>query len=500
MSPTAIDPSLAILTKEQLIAAGTPMRLVYIEASPGSGKTTVAAQRFGLQRYTARLTDVGAADQAVVAVSFTRSATWELRQRTRQSWGPSALYWPHRVVTLDTLIYSLLEYLLETGQIRWPGGHRHLDVRDSWKVIAEYLRIRGIAGLNLDGRQLTVWRGYAANSAIRVNPQQYQAAIEAGICTHQEVRDVLSLAIEHPQIAESLTERISNTVRALIVDEIFDANNLDIAVIELAAQVCPVTVVGDPWQALYGFRGARPDEVPGLLARTGMVQLPLSASFRWGTEEQRQLADELRAGEGVTLPSGPDDGVDVVLACQWKELWATGSHVLPLAYGSAKGNTPEAAATLLLNQLTRGVLGENATYLSDALATLGITDVNAPRRLEHALQTVIEDLTVGSRPALTTAYHSLVAALKSESRREFPAAHWRYTERLDALRSRLSYSGQLIPGMTVHQAKGREWNRVGLRLSEEERAILAGGLRVDNEHHRQLYVACTRARFSTTSI
>ena len=70
-------------------------------------------------------------------MSFTRSATWELRQRIRQSWGPSALNWPHRVVTLDTLIYSLLEYLLETGQIRWPGGHRRLDVRDSWKVIAD---------------------------------------------------------------------------------------------------------------------------------------------------------------------------------------------------------------------------------------------------------------------------------------------------------------------------------------------------------------------------
>jgi DNA helicase-2/ATP-dependent DNA helicase PcrA len=290
------------------------------------------------------------------------------------------------------------------------------------------------------------------------------------------------------------------TVRALIVDEIFDANSLDIAVIELAARVCPVTVVGDPWQALYGFRGARPDEVPGLLARTGMVRLPLSVSFRWRTEEQRLLADRLREGEGVTLPSGPDDNVQVVLACQWKQLWETGAHVLPLAYGSAKGNMPEAAATLLLNQLTRTVFGENATYLSDALATLGITDRDAPRRLEPALQAVIEDLASGGRAALNTAYQSLVTAIRSESRREFPAVHWRYTQRLDDLRNRLSYSGQLIPGMTVHQAKGREWNCVGVRLSEEDRATLAAGLRVDNERHRQLYVACTRARFSTTSV
>ena len=68
------------------------------------------------------------------------------------------------------------------------------------------------------------------------------------------------------------------------------------------------------------------------------------------------------------------------------------------------------------------------------------------------------------------------------------------------MRDRLAYSGQLIAGMTVHQAKGREWDYVGVRLSEEERATLAAGLRVDNERHRQLYVACTRARFSTTSV
>jgi DNA helicase II / ATP-dependent DNA helicase PcrA len=103
----AVDPALAVLTSEQLIAAGTSLQRTYIEASPGSGKTTVAAQRFGCQRYTAQLVgDEGASGRAVVAVSFTRSATWELRQRVRRSWGPSAVRWPHRVITLDTLIYS----------------------------------------------------------------------------------------------------------------------------------------------------------------------------------------------------------------------------------------------------------------------------------------------------------------------------------------------------------------------------------------------------------
>lgn len=497
----AIDPALAALTHEQLIASGTPLRQVYIEASPGSGKTTVAAQRFGYHRYiTQPAADKGLNGRAVVAVSFTRSATWELRQRIRQSWGPSALQWPHRVVTLDTLIYSLLEYLLETTQVRWPSGHRHLDVRDSWNAIADHVWTRRFMGLNLDGANVSIWSEHRHRSAMGVNPQQYNAAIRAGVCTHEEVRTVLELALRRPDIVEDLTRRLASTVCALIVDEIFDANRLDMEVIELAAGVSPVTVVGDPWQALYGFRGAKPDAVPGMLQRTRMVRLPLEASFRWRTEEQRQLADRVRRGEGVTLPSGSENDVDVVLGCQWKQLWGVSSHILPLAYGSAKGNTPEAAATLLLNQLTRKVLGENATYLSDALTMLNVNDLDALRRLEPALQEVIEILMSDGRAALNTAYQSLVRAVSSESEREFPAPHWRYTERLDLLRSRLAYSGQLIAGMTVHQAKGREWDRVGVRLSEEECATLASGLRVDNERHRQLYVACTRARFRTTSV
>jgi DNA helicase-2/ATP-dependent DNA helicase PcrA len=72
----------------------------YIEAAPGSGKTTVAAERFGILRFSPNRDD-----RAVVAVSFTRSATAELGQRIRRRWGPSALAWPHRVVTLDTVLW-----------------------------------------------------------------------------------------------------------------------------------------------------------------------------------------------------------------------------------------------------------------------------------------------------------------------------------------------------------------------------------------------------------
>jgi len=143
----AIDPALDILTDEQIVAAACDQPRVFLQAEPGSGKTTVAAQRFGKLRFRPRRRlDRRRDDRAVVAVSFTRSATWELRQRVRRSWGPTALAWPHRICTLDTLVCDLLQDLLLAKLVRWPGGHTALDVHDSWKVLVRYGYAAGMGG------------------------------------------------------------------------------------------------------------------------------------------------------------------------------------------------------------------------------------------------------------------------------------------------------------------------------------------------------------------
>jgi DNA helicase-2/ATP-dependent DNA helicase PcrA len=52
----------------------------------------------------------------------------------------------------------------------------------------------------------------------------------------------------------------------------------------------------------------------------------------------------------------------------------------------------------------------------------------------------------------------------------------------------------LIPGLSVHQAKGCEWPRVGVALRDSDIGILAAGLRQLEPEHNVLYVALTRAR------
>ena len=54
--------------------------------------------------------------------------------------------------------------------------------------------------------------------------------------------------------------------------------------------------------------------------------------------------------------------------------------------------------------------------------------------------------------------------------------------------------------MTIHHAKGREWDNVGVRLSATEVAHLAAGLDPEVETSRALYVALTRARYGVTAL
>jgi DNA helicase-2/ATP-dependent DNA helicase PcrA len=498
--------TISALTDEQRLAAAARTTNVFIEAGPGTGKTTVSTQRFGVQRFAPEHRHE---HRAVVAVSFTRAATHNLRRRVQRLWGPSALAWPHRIVTLDTVMSDLVHDLLGSGLLRWPNqttlwpdGRVALEVHDSWAAFGGSTYNRTAYLLTVVAGQVTVQHRFATEPKARVPSTEIVPRLLQGICTHRDIRDILEQALRDPTCAARVRHRLTTTMRALIVDEVFDANDLDIAVIEAAINAgVAVTLVGDPWQALYVFRGARPQVVPELLARTRVRTLPLTQSFRWRDDSQRRLAANLRAGESVRLPLDGMDDLDVVLAMRWQDLWDLGGGVLPLAFHSFKGNGyEEAAATLLLNHVTRSIYDLDATYLTEALTALAITDRDAPRYLEPHLQQVMETLRPGGKTAVTAAYYQLLDAVKILSPRHLRPAHASHTKRLAQIQQRLVHPGRPVPGLTTHQAKGGEWTAVGVRLTDGERAALAGGLTVLEDTHRKLYVACTRAHERTVEV
>jgi DNA helicase-2/ATP-dependent DNA helicase PcrA len=219
---------------------------------------------------------------------------------------------------------------------------------------------------------------------------------------------------------------------------------------------------------------------------------------------QRELAGDLREGRGVTLDLTASDAVvgnvDVVLATEWKSLWQASDSILPLAFHSFKGGLEEAAATLLLNHVTRSTFGENATYLADALMTLSISDPDVATRLENELHNVVKMLIDTENETTKTAYARLAGIIASFSPHVLRRAHRNHTARLALIAARLEQHGKLIPGLTTHQAKGGEWDTVGVVLSAFEQARLQGGLTHTEDTDRKLYVACTRARLRTVQL
>ncbi|MWA06525.1 AAA family ATPase [Actinomadura sp. LD22] len=479
------------LTDEQIAAVCSRSRRTYIEAAPGSGKTTVAAMRFGLHRFT------GTAEGAVVGLSFTRAATNELQQRIRLRWGAQALTWPHRVMTFDAFLERLLGHLLELGLVKWPGGLTAVTVNDTWKGRARQKWGTRCPTLVLKGRAIAVGTRPARQDS-HVEYADFVARVNDGECTHDEVRAVLEAALDLEDVRGAIARLLIDSIGALIVDEIYDANRLDLRLVELAClQGLRVTIIGDPWQALYGFRGASPDLVPDLVAAQGFVRLPLTRSFRFSTDQARTLSERLRQGQAVTLPAKVLVRPDIVLAGTWKQLWECPPSVLPASFGTPE-TTNAAAILLLLDRLTTTTLGERAVFLPDALAGLDIGE-EALNRLADPLSEILESMRGSSD--IDAAYRALIRTVGEESTRLFKRKHPTSIRKLELIRTRLLADGPgFVPGLTVHQAKGREWNDVGVRLTEKESSLLSTGLRSGQESHRRLYVALTRARRATTPL
>jgi DNA helicase-2/ATP-dependent DNA helicase PcrA len=123
----------------------------------------------------------------------------------------------------------------------------------------------------------------------------------------------------------------------------------------------------------------------------------------------------------------------------------------------------------------------------------------AAQRLRSPLQAVVADL--AGTTDVAEIWTSLNTVVASETDRPLPRRrNHTHTARLENLRARLHASACVVPGLTAHQAKGREWDAVGVCLTAPEREALRQGLSSDSEDHRKLYVALIRAERMTSVV
>lgn len=335
---------------------------------------------------------------------------------------------------------------------------------------------------------------HAAPKPCFTDSKQLISAIEAGYCTHAEVRSVLGAALDrtsHPAFSAAAIACLRGSYCHLIVDESFDMNILDAVVVERAIEAgVTVTLVGDPWQSLYEFRGASPDRVHDLLKNRNFDKIDMPGARRYITADMKALAQCLFDEVPFQVLEGRDgDEFDVVLAHDWTTLWDERRiAVLPMGRPSGlDGSELANCFVLLLNEVVRSYFGRDAAGVVEARRKLGVE--TAEVRIADAL-------------ALLRSESASIDEVWAALQREFqpPGSKWaakgkRAVGYMLRLRE-LSLLGESpVLGLTIHQSKGLEWERV-LLLNGELTTDQAwrNQLQQKHESHRSVYVGLTRAR------
>jgi ATP-dependent DNA helicase UvrD/PcrA len=216
-------------------AAATAAGPLLIIAGPGTGKTRTLTHRVAYQ-----ITELGRPARQFLAITFTRRAAQEMRDRLA---GLGAA--GDGELTVTTFHGLGLRILREHHD---PAG-----LSPQFRVADETVRLQVAAeltGSERDGRRLVA--GLADDPAGRAALRAELAA--RGLVDFDGLTErAAALLTEHPEIAARLRERWP----FVSVDEYQDIDPVQYDLVRmLSGNGAGLTAIGDPDQAIYGFRGA----------------------------------------------------------------------------------------------------------------------------------------------------------------------------------------------------------------------------------------------------
>ena len=280
-APTPPSPAPASLNPEQETAVRATEPRVAVVAGPGTGKTKTLVARVA---YLMEERGVPAAD--ITAVTFTRQAAQEMMERLSAQLGKKAV----RGLTVGTFHSVCLSQLSPKPVV---GREQALDIlthllteHDEPLSPAEALRL-----LSLYKSACRV-RTEATAALPAWLPGAYAQRLE--LLGLRDLDDVLLDALDAPVHGKRM-------FRHLLVDEFQDINAAQHAlVMHWAQESQSLFVIGDPDQAIYGFRGAKPDCFQAFLAAYPDARLiRLSRNYRSTPQIVQSALSVIRRNPGM---------------------------------------------------------------------------------------------------------------------------------------------------------------------------------------------------------
>jgi len=289
--------------QDQVAAVEASEHTIACIAGPGSGKTRVLLARIE------RLLGERVAGESILAVTFTRRAAGEMRERLIDAVGPAAAS-EVRIDTLHAIGYELLlRYGYAIGIDPFVGDQVMLNVYSGWQteLVADIIAERcGLTFTDRRGKRHRKVPAAAIYDAIlaydltgRIPPAGPLRTFM--IALHSALRENAALTYGM-LIAEAVRAlEVGNRWfpwRHILVDEAQDLDPMQWKLLRILGEDASMFCVGDPMQAIYGWRGADPAEFARFCEEAQKTVI-LRHNYRSGTV--------LVAATDRLCPQGPQD-------------------------------------------------------------------------------------------------------------------------------------------------------------------------------------------------
>ena len=231
-------------------------------AGPGSGKTRIISQRI-----VSMVLDHDIPPTRILAISFTKASSLEMKKRTLAYGKDDRL----NKVSFGTFHSSFFRILRRYAGVSLEDLLLDLDRFKLVRSILKYLKISNyndddvldlLNEISLVKNELVDYRDYDSKSFEQEIFQKAYRLYEDEKKRHGKIDfdDMLIQAYDLLNNDPAILSIVRQVFKYILIDEFQDINRVQFELIRLiAGQENNLFVVGDEDQSIYGFRGARPD-------------------------------------------------------------------------------------------------------------------------------------------------------------------------------------------------------------------------------------------------
>ncbi|MFM2640986.1 DNA helicase II [Vibrio chagasii] len=365
-----IDPSLLLdgLNDKQREAVAAPLENLLILAGAGSGKTRVLVHRIAWLQSVEQ-----ASPFSIMSVTFTNKAAAEMRGRIEElMMGSSSGMWNgtfhgicHRILRahyLDAKLPEDFQIIDSDDQIRLLRRlikAQNLDEKQ-WPAKQASWWINGKKDEGLRPSHIDAYHDPVTQTWLKIYSAYQEACDRAGLVDFAEI---LLRSHELLRDKKHIREHYQARFKHILVDEFQDTNNIQYAWLRMmAGPDCRVMIVGDDDQSIYGWRGAKIENIQKFLDEfPGASTIRLEQNYR-STKTILQASNELISNNtermGKELWTDGNDGEPISVYSAYNELDEARFTVSKIKEWQEKGGALEDTAMLYRNNAQSRVLEE----------------------------------------------------------------------------------------------------------------------------------------------